>query len=135
MINILIGWVGGLKIYCLCACVPSTGMQSASSFTGCCVCTHCWSCDRVYDGYRRFLVINSRGRQSRVTYQGHVYEYTKECTRPDPQYRDTAFARTASAFAKQRRAPFMGHKDQPLMSLWPGFDWRRMNVPDVMHGM
>lgn len=110
-----------------------TGMQTCSSFTGCCVCTHCWSTGRNYDGYRRFLVPGSRARQRRVTHSGHVYEYAKECTRSSPTYRDNKFVRSATAFAKQRRAPYMGHKITPLLSLWPGFDWRRMNVPDVMH--
>ena len=29
----------------------------------------------------------------------------------------------------------MGHKSKPLLSLWPGFDWRRHNVPDWMHDL
>lgn len=108
-------------------------MEAVSSFTGCCVCTHCWSTHHVYDGYRRFLVTGSRGRQRRVMYRGCTYEYAKECTRPAPKYRDTQFVRYATAFVKQRGAKYMGHKQSPLLSRWPGYDWRRMNVPDVMH--
>ena len=110
-----------------------SGMQAVSSFTGCCVCTHCWSTQHNYDGYRRFLDSGSRGRRRRVVYRGYTYEYFKECTRPAPKYRDTQFVRLATAFAKQRDAPYMGHKHVPLLSMWPGYDWRRMNVPDVMH--
>ena len=57
------------------------GMQSAQSFTGCCVCTHCWSAHKMYDGYRRFLARESRGRQRRVRYGGFVYEYAHIETR------------------------------------------------------
>ena len=104
-------------------CKHHAGMKSAVSFTGCCVCTHCWSCGRIYDGYRRFLVSGSRGRQQQVQYSGHLFEYTNECTRPNPRYRDNEYVRSATAFVKQREAPFMGHKFPPLLSLWPGFDW------------
>lgn len=111
------------------------GMESALSFTGCPICTHCWSGGRVYDGYRRFLTPDSRGRRRRLRYQGYWYEYTRECSRLAPTYRDNKFVRTAVAFAKQRKAPYLGHKSTPLLSKWPGFDWRRMNIPDMMHDM
>ena len=110
------------------------GMESVSSFTGCHVCTHCWSGGNVYDGYRRFLDQTSRGRRRFVRHAGHVYEYTAACTRSEPRYRNNEFVRNAVAFAKQRDAPFMGHKSTPLLSLWPEFDWRRHNIPDLMHG-
>ena len=112
----------------------TSGMESSQSFTGCCVCTHCWSGGRVYDGYRRFLADGSRGRCRRLRYKGHVYEYTSECVRTKPRYRDTGFVRLAVAFARQRKAPYMGHKIAPMLSLWPGFDWTRHNIPDMMHG-
>ena len=48
-------------------------------------------------------------------------------------YRDMSFVIKATAFAEQRGRCYMGHKHKPLLSLWPGFDWRRLNVPDVMH--
>lgn len=108
-------------------------MESSVSFTGCCVCTHCWSTHRNYDGYRRFLARGSRGRQREVMYGGHRYEYAASEARPVPKYRTNDFVRSATAFAKQRGAPYMGHKHAPLLSLWPGYDWRRMNIPDVMH--
>ena len=114
--------------------ITTSGMESVQSFTGCCVCTHCWSRMRVYDGYRRFLADGSRGRRRLVHYGGHVYEYTRECVRPKPKYRDTEFARLAVAFAKQRDSPYMGHKIPPMLSCWTGFDWRRYNIPDMMHG-
>ena len=111
------------------------GMESSQSFTGCCVCTHCWSGGKIFDGYRRFLEPNSRGRQARVRHGGHVYEYCTEATRLKPKYRDNAFVRKACAFVKQRNHPFMGHKCAPLLSRWPDFDWRRLNIPDLMHGV
>ena len=116
----------------LTTCVFS-GMESALSFTGCCVCTHCWSSGRVYDGYRRFLGDGSRGRRRQVQYAGFCYEYTSECTRSKPRYRDNNFVRAATAFAKQRRAPYLGHKFTPMLSTWTGFDWHRHNIPDMMH--
>lgn len=89
----------------------------------------------MYDGYRRFLADGSRGRRRRVRYKGHFYEYTCECVRTQPKYRDTEFVRLAIAFAQQRKSPYMGHKITPMLSLWPGFDWARHNIPDMMHGM
>lgn len=87
----------------------------------------------MYDGYRRFLGDGSRGRRRQVQYAGFCYEYTSECTRSKPRYRDNNFVRAATAFAKQRRAPYLGHKFTPMLSTWPGFDWRRHNIPDMMH--
>ena len=69
------------------------GMESSASYTGCPVCTHCWSRNKVYDGYRRFLQAGSSGRQTRVHFQGRTFEYGRTCTRPKPQYRKTDFVR------------------------------------------
>ena len=116
------------------------GMQNCSSYTPCCVCTHSMSpgigtsTQCIFDGYRRYLRVGSRGRRRRVTYEGHVYEYYQEERRPKPKIRDMESVRTGVAFAKQRSAPFLGHKSLPMLSLWPGFAWYRMNIPDVMHG-
>ena len=116
------------------------GMQGCKGYTHCCVCKHCFSPgihsarQLIFDGYRRFLNDNSRGRAKRVQYAGHVYEYSKDCTRPKPRLRNNASVRTAVAFSTQRNHPFMGHKSLPLLARWPGFDWYRMNVPDLMHG-
>ena len=116
------------------------GMESCASYTSCCVCTHCFSPGigtakkLIFDGYRRFLNIGSRGRRRRVLYDGESYEYHQVCDRPKPRMRDDEFVRAAVAFAKQRGNPFMGHKSVPLLSKLPGFSWYRINTPDVMHG-
>jgi len=89
----------------------------------------------IFDGYRTYLSTASRGRRRRVGYRGQLYEYYRECTRPPPKIRDNDFVGDAIAFAIHRKSPFMGHKRLPLMSRWPGFDWYRMNPPDVMHGL
>ena len=89
----------------------------------------------IFDGYRTHLPTASRGRRRRVGYRGRLYEYYRQCTRSSPKIRDNDFVGDAIAFAMHRKAPFMGHKRLPLMSRWPGFDWYRMNPPDVMHGL
>ena len=116
------------------------GMQSVSGYQSCCVCTHCWSPGLIeracqYGGYRRFLVPGSRGRQSRVSQDGHIYEYGNVCTRSPPKYRNDDMVRTACALACERGRPTLGHKSVPLQSHWPDFSWYRQNVPDLMHGI
>ena len=117
-------------------CMP--GMQACQAYQSCCVCTHSWSAGPGrklnYDGYRRFLVPGSRGRQMRVRYADRVYEYRNVETRIKPRYRDTEFVRSACCYAKQTREQFLGHKVLPLLSRWPGYDWYRYNCPDLMHG-
>ena len=116
------------------------GMQGHMGYTSCCVCKHCFSagigtaktCN--FDGYRRFLKRGSRGRRKRVHYCSHTYEYEDDETRLKPKFRDDTFVRTAVAFVKQRHAPFLGHKGTPMLARWPGFNWYRMNPPDIMHG-
>ena len=116
------------------------GMQGHMGYTSCCVCKHCFSagigtaktCN--FDGYRRFLKQGSRGRRKRVHYCSHTYEYEDDETRLKPKFRDDTFVRTAVAFVKQRHAPFLGHKGTPMLARWPGFNWYRMNPPDIMHG-
>lgn len=117
------------------------GMQACQAYTPCCVCKHCFSpgigvsTKCLFDGYRRFLRVGSRGRRRRVVFDGHTYEYYQVSTRPPPQIRDDEFVRVAVAFAKQRAAPYLGHKTLPLLSKWPGYSWYRLNAPDMMHGM
>ena len=116
------------------------GMESCSSYTPCCVCTHCFrpgvgsATKLIFDGYRTYLGMNSRGRRRRVGFRGHLYEYYRECTRQPPKIRDNKSVRDAIAFARHRKSPYMGHKDLPLISRVPGFDWYRMSPPDWMHG-
>lgn len=53
--------------------------------------------------------------------------------RSAPKIRDDAFVRRAVAIATESK-PFVGHKSQPLLCQWSGYSWRRMNVPEIMHG-
>ena len=54
-------------------------MQACQAYQSCPICTHAWSkpLNRtpVYDGFRSFLPKDHVGRQKRVHYKGHVYEY------------------------------------------------------------
>ena len=50
-----------------------------------------------------------------------------------PKTRDDDFVRKAVALASDAK-PFAGHKTTPLLARWPGFDWIRYNVPEIMHG-
>lgn len=88
----------------------------------------------IFDGYRTFLPRNSQGRRRRVGFRGQLYEYYRECTRLSPRIRDNAFVRDAIAFAKHRKAPYLGHKFLPLCARFPGFDWLRMSTPEILHG-
>lgn len=116
------------------------GFQGHMGYTSCCVCKHCFSpgigtsktC--IFDGYRNFLQTASRGRRRRVQYRGQQFEYSCDATREKPQLRDDSFVRSAVAFVKQRKSPYMGHKSVPLLSKFPGYSWYRMNMPDLMHG-
>ena len=109
-------------------------------YTSCCVCKHCFSagigsaktCN--FDGYRRFLRPGSRGRRRRLRFCGQIFEYHDNEARLKPQLREDVFVRNAVAFARQRQAPFLGHKGLPMLARWPGFNWYRMNTPDFMHG-
>ena len=109
-------------------------------YTSCCVCKHCFSAGIgatrtcTFDGFRDFLVPGSVGRRTRLERDNVVYEYSVVSTKPTPELRDNVFVRSATAFAKHRKAPYLGHKEVPLLSRWPGFDWYRLNVPDLMHG-
>ena len=117
------------------------GMEGHMTYTSCCVCKHCFSppipprTKCCFDGYRRFLAIASRGRQRRVVYQGSVYEYRGVATRNKPEIRDDEFVRAAVAFAKQRRAAYLGHVSLPLLACLRGQQWYRLNIPDLMHGI
>ena len=116
------------------------GMESCSSYTGCCVCKHCFSpgvgsaTKLIFDGYRSFLGLQSAGRRSRVVYRGNTYQYHRACTREPAELRDDEFVRDAVAFARHRQAPYLGHKTLPMISRWPGLSWYRVNTPDFMHG-
>ena len=115
------------------------GMQGHMGYTSCCVCKHCFSpgigrakqC--VFDGYRDFLQTGSVARQTRFNHENIVYQYSAVSTKAAPEFRTNKFVRDAIAFATQRRAPYLGHKSLPLLSKWAGFDWYRLNVPDLMH--
>ena len=113
------------------------GMQNCQAYQSCCVCTHTWSpgprrkC--MYDGYRCFLRMGSRGRDKRVVFRGHVYEYRDVEERPIPTRRDDGLVHAAVKMAMDRRQPILGHKRYPLLSQWPGFSWYRFNPPDLMH--
>lgn len=112
-------------------------MQACQAYQSCCVCTHSFSSGPNrklnYDGFRRFLAPDSRGRHTRVRHAGLVFEYKDIETRPLPTYRDNDLVRSAVAVATQRRRPFLGHKCKPLLRHWPGYSWYRYNSPDLMH--
>ena len=113
------------------------GMQACQAYQSCASCTHSWSAPMshgcVYDGVRSFLPSDSPGREQRVEYAGHVYEYKEKCDRLRPKRRDTAFVKLILSLARPQN-PVLGHKFAPLISRWPGFDWRRVIcVPELMH--
>ena len=112
-------------------------MQACQAYQSCPMCTHSWSppltrgC--VCDGFRSFLPPGAHGREQRVEYEGHVYQYKNKCERPKPKYRDTAFVKAVLTVAT-RKKPVLGHKCAPLICRWPGFDWVRvLCVPEFMH--
>ena len=96
------------------------GMQACNSYTACCVCKHSFrpgigsAKKLIFDGYRRFLDPTSRGRGTRVSYRGNIYEYYRICERVPPNYlvppevRTEEFVRNAVAFARLRKAAFFG---------------------------
>lgn len=58
------------------------GMESCLAYQGCPVCLHTWSAGSllgqtkcIYDGYRRFLDVNSRARRPRFRHGGNVYQF------------------------------------------------------------
>ena len=89
----------------------------------------------VCDGYRRFLAPNSRARRSFFRYNGIVYQYGYDETRPPAIIRGDKMARDAVTMAKQIRGPFLGHKIAPLPAGWPGFSWPRYIPGELMHGI
>ena len=115
------------------------GMQACQAYQGCPVCTHTWSrgprTKCMFDGYRAFQRVGSRGRRARVPWRGHVYQYRDEERRPVPTTRDDNLVFAAVRMAKERRQAVLGHKHMPLLSQWPGFSWYRLNAPDLAHGL
>lgn len=113
------------------------GMQSSAAYQSCCVCTHSWSEGLVkkciYDGYRRFLSETSRARQREFRFRGITYEFRKVEHLVAPRLRNNQFVREAVAVANETGEPFLGHKCMSMLTAWPGFQWRRMNIPDLMH--
>ena len=113
------------------------GMQTSGAYQSCCVCIHSWSHGLVkkpiYDGYRQFLQAGSRARQRTFRYRGHTYQFKNVEHLLPSRKRNGDFVRECVAVAEMRGEPFMGHKWMPMISNWPGFDWYRLNVPDVMH--
>ena len=115
----------------------TTGMQHNQAYQSCCVCTHAFTpglvraCD--FDGFRRFLAVTSRGRMRRLRSNGQTYEFSEVERRPPAQHRDTKFVRECLQAGRQLRMNLLGHKHAPLIAKWPGFDWWRVNVPELMH--
>ena len=113
-------------------------MQACQAYQSCPVCLHAWTKGLFrkasYDGYRRFLPAGAEGREQKVNYCGQVYEYRNVCDEPKPKYRDGAFVKSVVALATPKK-PLLGHKDVPMVAGWPGFDWRRYNIPEIMHGI
>ena len=116
------------------------GMGSVTGYDSvCCVCRHQWTAGLTgtqccFGGYRVFFPPGSRGRQSRVRDGGHTYEYDGVERRPTPALRTGAFARECLAVVETIGIKSCGgHKMPPLIAKWPGFDWYRMNPPELMH--
>ena len=87
----------------------------------------------IYDGYRRYLPPGSRARRQKFRYRGVTYYFKKREWSVAPRIRNNAFVSEACTVAVQSGQPFLGHKWMPLNSSWPGFDWWRVNCPDIMH--
>ena len=144
--DLFINGVEGVKVKIFSSSMDTPGraellnMQAVQAYQSCCVCTHTWSkgpprCPCIYDGYRRFLGADARGRDARVAWHGHVFHYRDVEQRPQPRQRDDKLVHAAIRLAKERKQPIMGHKGNPLLSQWPGFSWYRFNTPDLMHGL
>ena len=113
-------------------------MTTCSSYQGCPTCTHRWTkgtlLNVICEGFRRYLWPRARDRQTRFRYRGHLYQYRNEETRSAPTIRDDNFVRMAVGIAADGGRPFVGHKSEPLPARWPGFNWWRWNVSEIMHG-
>ena len=116
------------------------GMGAVTGYSSaCCVCKHAWTAGLTgtqccFGGYRAFLPLGSRGRRQRVRDGGHTYEYDGVEKRPTPELRTSGFARECLAVVETIGVSSCGgHKMPPLIAKWPGFDWYRMNPPELMH--
>ena len=116
------------------------GLQSCTGLASACpVCYHTWEPGLVgtqccFGGYRSFLPLTSRGRQSRVQDGGHMYEYADEETRPPSALRTNQLARECLAVVEAVGVPgCKGHKHEPLIAKWPGMDWYRMCPNELVH--
>ena len=116
------------------------GLQSCTGLASACpVCYHTWEPGLVgtqccFGGYRTFLPLTSRGRQSRVQDGGHMYEYADEETRPPSALRTNQLARECLAVVEAVGVPgCKGHKHEPLIAKWPGMDWYRMCPNELVH--
>ena len=116
------------------------GLQAVTGYdSGCPVCYHEWSSGLTgtqccFDGYRRFLPERSPGRQARVTFGGLTYQYAQPETRRPPDYRSGKAARECLTVVDVIGVDACrGHKYPPLLAQLPGFNWRRLNPPELMH--
>ena len=115
----------------------NTGMKTCQAYQGCPTCTHSWSeplnrgC--VCDGFRVFLPPGDSGRDQRVQYNGHLYEYKGREDRAVPRGRDDDFVKSVLSIASETN-PVLAHKTPALIESWPDFDWFRfLCTVEAMH--
>ena len=86
-----------------------------------------------YAGYRRFLPLNSAGRQKTFQVQGQTYDYVGQERRRNPLNRTHQRVLESCAIATATNKPFRGHKYFPLQLFWRGFRFEDYIVADFMH--
>jgi len=109
-------------------------MQAVQAFYPCPHCLHTWQPGmrgQTYGGYRRYLPVGSPWRNKQFLFNGLVYQFRDEESRPPPKLRNDRNVALMSARGTPKR-PFCGHKGPPLLNTWTGVDWEG-NICDKMH--
>ena len=133
-------WGVQVKLYGLSLDTPGRRellkMQSVTTFYPCPHCIHSAQPGlrrQVFGGFRRYLPLRSPWRQRGFVYKGYTFEFRDVETRgPAPLRNDTNMS--VMVCLSRRSKPFMGHKGEPFLSNWLGFDWES-SMCDKMHDL
>lgn len=111
-------------------------MQKETAFYPCPHCLHTWQPglrSQTYNGYRRFLPLDSPWRQREFVHRGLKYMFRDVEERSVAAERTDASVATMIGLATPRK-PFCGHKALPLLTKWLGADWSGQ-MCDWMHDL
>ena len=140
MTDLFVNGVDGVRVIVYGTTLDTPGrrellnMQAVTAFYPCPHCLHTWQPglrQQVYGGYRRYLALDSPWRNRQFRFNGHLYQFRDQESRPPPELRNDRNVAIFCTRATPRR-PFLGHKGHNFLHTWAGVDWDG-NTCDKMH--